>query len=202
MNSERKFVSHHSLLKGMTAIILVTSFAPGAVTAIGDAVKQNSDSESSKAAFNMAYDFVLKQEGGFSNHPADLGGATMSGVTQATYNQYLRSKGLPEKPVSEITKQETRSIYQKFWRQGNCHKYQTSLAIACLDSVIQFGVKNGKSFFKDLPKDPTTAAIEVVNRRKAYRQERVNENPSQRVFLIGWLNRDKQLEDKIREKNN
>lgn len=192
---KNKFVSHHNLLTGIAAIILVSSFAPAAFTAVNDAATR---AEKSEAVFDDAFNFVLKQEGGFANHPADGGGATMNGVTQATYNAYLQSKSQSVKSVAQITKEEVRGVYRQFWNKGGCDDYDGMLAVVCLDSVIQFGVEGGKSFFKDLPSDPTAAAIEVVNRRKAYRQQRVNESPSQRAFLIGWLNRDKELEGKVR----
>jgi hypothetical protein len=40
------------------------------------------------AAFNRALEMVLHHEGGFVDHPADPGGATNRGVTQATYDAY------------------------------------------------------------------------------------------------------------------
>ncbi len=33
-------------------------------------------------------EFLLAEEGGWSNHPDDKGGATFNGVTQATYDDW------------------------------------------------------------------------------------------------------------------
>ncbi len=40
------------------------------------------------ANFERALSLVLKHEGGFADHPADPGGATMMGITQATLAQW------------------------------------------------------------------------------------------------------------------
>lgn len=40
-------------------------------------------------------------------------------------------------------------------------------------------------------------AIKIIELRKAFRYERVKENPSQKTFLQGWINRDNALEDEI-----
>ena len=39
------------------------------------------------ADINILAQFILSFEGGFSNHPADKGGATNKGVTIATWRQ-------------------------------------------------------------------------------------------------------------------
>lgn len=49
-------------------------------------------------------------EGGYVNHPRDPGGATDRGITQATYNAYLRRKGLPQKSVRGISKEVAEEI--------------------------------------------------------------------------------------------
>lgn len=59
---------------------------------------------------------TLVHEGGYANHPSDPGGATMRGVTQATYNAWRRKKGLPQRHVKQITEDELQSVYREgFW---------------------------------------------------------------------------------------
>ncbi len=43
--------------------------------------------------FQRALSLVLKSEGGWSDNPADPGGATMRGVTLATFRRYIDPKG-------------------------------------------------------------------------------------------------------------
>lgn len=143
--------------------------------------------------FNDAYDFVRGEEGGYANHPNDGGGETNYGVSQGVYDTYRDRHKLTRQSTKYISEAEVRDIYHEFWKAGNCDQYSSPLDIGCFDSVINFGVVGGKSFFEDLPSDPVAATQELANRREAYREERVNEKPSQRVFLEGWLNRDRRL---------
>ena len=58
------------------------------------------NSESSRFAVCLA--FVLQAEGGFVDNPADPGGATMHGVTQAVYDAYRAKLGLDPRSVALI----------------------------------------------------------------------------------------------------
>ena len=66
--------------------------------------------------FKSALQFVLKWEGGYVNNENDKGGATNYGITQNTYNNWLKSKGLAYKDVRDITRAEIENIYYKnYW---------------------------------------------------------------------------------------
>lgn len=54
--------------------------------------------------------FCRSWEGGFSNHPNDSGGATMKGVTLATYRQYCKEKGYKRPTVTDL-----KNISDKTW---------------------------------------------------------------------------------------
>lgn len=63
-----------------------------------------------------ALDFVLREEGGYSNDPHDPGGATNFGITQRTYSAWRRLNGLPSQQVKKITLKEVGEIYRKqYW---------------------------------------------------------------------------------------
>lgn len=66
--------------------------------------------------FETCHAITAKWEGGWSDHPADPGGKTMYGVTEAVYHAWLRAKGRPTKPVRGITMAEALEIYRdKYW---------------------------------------------------------------------------------------
>lgn len=66
--------------------------------------------------FAPALRAVLVHEGGFSNHPADPGGATMQGIIQSVYNDFRRVQGLAVQPVKMLTPAERDEIYKKrYW---------------------------------------------------------------------------------------
>ena len=61
--------------------------------------------------FKKALKFVLKWEGGYVNNPNDKGGATNKGITQYTYNNWLKTHGLQPRNVKFITDDEVEQIY-------------------------------------------------------------------------------------------
>lgn len=145
---------------------------------------------------SAALGFTMPWEGGLADHPADPGGRTNKGVTQATYDAWRAGRSLPKQDVAQIEQDEVKQIYeQNYWKAGGCDQYAPPLDAVCFDTVVNFGVGGGKSFFTDLPSDPTAAAKQVVEARQQYRHERVGEKPSQKVFLQGWLNRDNALKE-------
>ena len=157
--------------------------------------------------------FTLRWEGGYCNNPADSGGATNMGVTQGTYTAWLLARGKPDADVRNITRAEVQEIYKvRYWLAAQCDRMVEPLAIVMLDTAVNFGVDGAIEFLQEatgLPADGvwgnlTEAKFKVHNTlatakaivagRIAYRHERVRQNPSQRVFLQGWINRDNALE--------
>lgn len=54
--------------------------------------------------------WIGMSEGGFTDHPRDPGGRTNRGITQRTYNAWLRTKGRAARDVLHITKSEADTI--------------------------------------------------------------------------------------------
>lgn len=64
------------------------------------------------ACFNETTSF----EGGYVDNPHDPGGATMAGVTQAAYTNWLEKQGKPNAPVKNSTPAEREAIYRAgYW---------------------------------------------------------------------------------------
>ena len=169
----------------------------------------------SQALFNSSLAFVIHWEGGYVNNPADAGGPTNHGITQATYNSYLKKQNLPLKSVEDININDVRVIYQlEFWEPSYAYLFNYPLALTLFDTYVNFIPKTSNSFnlqALSLPLMSTKMqvveamvngsqldiAIKIIELRKAFRYERVKENPSQKTFLQGWINRDNALEDEI-----
>jgi len=67
---------------------------------------------------SLALSFTLRStvEGGYVDNPADPGGATNHGITQATYTNWLTEHSMPEADVRQISSQEVNAIYKElFW---------------------------------------------------------------------------------------
>lgn len=66
------------------------------------------------ADINNLIPFILKWEGGFSNHPSDPGGATMKGVTLATFRMaFGKQKSIDD--LKRMTDDEWRYIFRTFY---------------------------------------------------------------------------------------
>lgn len=72
--------------------------------------------------FARALAKVLVHEGGFADHPADPGGRTLQGITQATYDAYRRRIGRPARVLTPTLatdpgwKREREEIYrEQYW---------------------------------------------------------------------------------------
>ena len=168
--------------------------------------------------FRECLKFVLKWEGGFSNHPADRGGATNKGITQATYDAYRKQKGLHLRSVKFITDEEVEEIYYtKYYLPSKAHLMPPPLDVVVFDTAVNMGVKTSAILLQKalqelgyytLAVDGIVGELTLHAVRKAqekdalfllivkYVQLRIQryrgivaKNPSQRVFLKGWLNR-------------
>lgn len=168
-------------------------------------------SDYEKRLFDAALSFTLYFEGGFSDHPADVGGRTYRGILQTEYNAYRASRGLPPLDVTQMSDAELLEIYSSYWDGSGAPAMHPALAIVMFDTAVNFGINNSITFLQQalgLPQTgvfdaPTRAALEmgnnkytalqVVNERILYRYKRVQENSSQMAFFHGWLSRDYSL---------
>ena len=137
--------------------------------------------------FELALRFLFPAEGGYSNHKADKGGATNLGVTQGTYNAWLKAKGLPNKDVRQITHDEAVQIYRdNYYTASGADKVtDPKMAIALFDTAVLHGVGGAKGFYNKCGGDLNTF-LEL--REKSYDKICTND-PTQKVFLQGWKNR-------------
>ena len=141
--------------------------------------------------FEKGLKFVLKWEGGYVNNPNDKGGATNKGITQSTYNNWLRSKGQNIKDVRNIQDSEVKEIYyNNYWLKAGCNKMTSKFAILSFDTAVNMGVSRVGEFLKYAEyKDPNKFLLARI--RKYVEFARVG---NQKVFLLGWLNRVMDLE--------
>jgi len=136
--------------------------------------------------FKKALAFVLKWEGGFVDDPDDKGGATNKGITQNTYNAYLKQKGLAQKSVKNITQSEVEAIYySRYWLAAKCDTMSKQFAVLAFDTAVNMGVGRVAQFLKAAEykfPDKFIAAREAKYREFA-------QYGNQKKFLNGWLNR-------------
>ncbi len=92
------------------------------------------------ANFDLALLHVLKHEGGFSNHPADPGGATMRGVIQRVYDAYRDRKGLGRRSVRLIENDELKEIYRRqYWDVIRGDELPSGVDYCVFDGAVNSG---------------------------------------------------------------
>lgn len=137
--------------------------------------------------FQKAIKHLFYLEGGYSNNKYDKGGATNYGITQKTYNAYLKKQNLQNKTVKNITKEEAISIYyQEYWLPSGANKITDfKLAYLLFDSCVNHGLTCGKSLYKKSNGD----FQKFIDLRREKYSSIAKNNPTQKIFLKGWLNR-------------
>lgn len=157
--------------------------------------------------------FILSFEGGFVNHPNDKGGATNKGVTIATWKKQGYDKDGDEDidvdDLKLISNEDAVNVilrphYWNRWKADQIHSQ--SLANILVDWVWGSGVYGITIPQKMLGVKPdgvvgpkTIAALNATDyedffnkikaRRVQFFKDIVAKDPSQSVFLNGWLRR-------------
>jgi len=165
----------------------------------------------------IALPLVLRYEGGYTNNPLDKGGATNKGIIQTEYDRYRKEKNLVLQSVKLITDDEVRDIYlNKYWLAGKCDQISSSkIAVIHFDTCVNTGLKQAAKFLqrtvnvvddgiigeKTIANVNKSEIMDVVNnyinQRRDFYQLIVKRNPTQQVFLKGWLNRVNNLQTTI-----
>ncbi len=170
-----------------------------------------------KADYKKYVPFVLRWEGGVSNNAADRGGLTYKGITRETYGMLCQTV-LKKAPNMEhflnLTDEEVGLFVKHYWDKATNNNQIASQKIA--EAITSWFWGSGRLglmwYQRMLNKEYNcklvvngiidNASIEAINSIDPdslfrmsikYRRDRfytiVNNNPSQRIFLKGWLNR-------------
>ena len=150
---------------------------------------------------------LLQLEGGYVNHPDDLGGMTVKGVTYKTYKEYCgESQTLAQfRNMSYGTWQNI--MKDLYWDKCLADKIENqSVAEITVDWCVNSGMVGLRKVQEIAGTKPdgiagpkTLAAINgadqqelfdrIMAARKQFYINIVKKNPSQKVFMNGWNNR-------------
>ena len=173
--------------------------------------------------FEKAHAFVARMEGGFVDDPADPGGTTNYGVSL----RFLKTQGLEvgdidgdgdidADDIRALTPERAAGVLRRsFWDVFPLDNVPDPLALAVYDTAVNMGVGQAKRLTqKALSVDADgrwgpltwaaikacteTAALALVECRRARYAALVRNNPALGKFSRGWENRLKALEKEIR----
>lgn len=156
-----------------------------------------------KDNFPSALKQILIYEGGYVNHPADPGGATNKGVTQAVYNDWRKSRKQAIQSVKLISDAEVAAIYkQNYWDAVKGDSLASGVDLATFDLAVNSGVGRASKMLQaaaGVPQDgiigpqtiaaanknPTATITNLCNARLAF----LKRLPTWKVFGKGWNSR-------------
>ena len=151
--------------------------------------------------------FILRWEGGFSDHPADRGGATNRGVTLATFQQFYGADRTADDLRAMTDEQWLRIFREGYWNRWQADRIASqSLANLLVDwvwasgshgitrpqkilGVEADGIVGEQTLAALAARAPEPLFHQLKAARIAFVEGIVRENPSQKVFLRGWKNR-------------
>ena len=131
-------------------------------------------------AFDKAFRFVIRQEGGYlseqqAKEQGDRGGATKFGISQ---------KFNPDVDVHNLTLSQAKEIYyRKYWLDTGCINLEPALAFCHFDASINCGPSTAQGFLLHSRGEGYKAYCKL---RKDYYQKIGLSNPQ---FLDSWLRR-------------
>ena len=158
------------------------------------------------ADINLLVPKILKYEGGYVNNPFDKGGATNMGVTLAAW-QHLGHPTATEEDIKNLTQDDFKMVLRQYWNQWQADRIENqSIAEILVDWVWGSGVwgikipqrilgvvDDGQVGNKTIEALNSANQIDLYNKifqaRKDFLNQIVEHNPSQHIFLQGWLNR-------------
>ena len=165
--------------------------------------------------FEVALDLILKHEGGFTSDTLDNGnklpdgrlGSTMLGVTQKNWENFLGKK-VTHDDMKALTKSDVAEFYKKnYWDLCKCSQIKVGVSYVVMDLSVNAGVKRAVATAQqaagctvDFIMGPRTLGAindcdsrefieKFSNAKTEFYKGLVNTKPDQARFLLGWLNR-------------
>ncbi len=132
--------------------------------------------------FDKIMEFVYQWEvgsapnGGYTNHPQDTGGETKWGISK---------RANPDLDIKNLTKEQATERYKlKYWKQ-TWDSLPFELAACCMDTSVNMGPVRAQKFLEMC----NGSYVQYLQLRIARYKEIIKNNPSQKVWEKGWMNR-------------
>src|ERR1700738_2641684 len=91
--------------------------------------------------FDACLAFTFKEEGGYSDDPADPGGATNMGITLATYRQWSDNPNLGALQVEDLSERTARAIYRSlYWNPLRADALPAGVDLSVFDMGVNAGI--------------------------------------------------------------
>ena len=134
-----------------------------------------------KQNFEICVAKVFKDEGGYTNDPADSGGKTNFGITQKETSLDVR----------HITKDQAKAIYKKnYWDALGCDSLPSGVDYTVFDYGVNSGVGRASKVYKSFKNlEPQKAIIAINNERQNFLNNLAIRRPKDKKYIKGWTAR-------------
>lgn len=150
---------------------------------------------------------ILAREGGYVDDPADRGGATNFGITQAVYEDW-KGRSVTKEEIRNMPRSDARQIYEAQYVQPWMFAIDwTRIFEHLLDMGVNHGIGGASRILQRALKvkadgqvGPMTKAAfmdadksylpnRLIAERAIYYAQIVESNPTQSRFIEGWIRR-------------
>lgn len=153
--------------------------------------------------YNNFLEIVLREEGGYVNHPSDPGGETIFGITRKNYpnlelwkfvdlkkekNSNGKLEAIDEKEIFDKSKEEIESVYKKYYIaavdkcKSKAMQDDDDLVLGLFAFAVNAGISNMKKLDFKSYEEAKAAVLQ-------YYRDLIARKPSLKVFERGWRNR-------------
>lgn len=109
--------------------------------------------------FRRALSLVLKHEGGWADHPKDPGGATMKGVTLASFRKYVKPNGT-KTDLRNITDDQLATVYRRhYWDAVSGAELPDGVDYAVFDFAVNSGPSRAAKYLQKVAGAPRDGKI-------------------------------------------
>ena len=122
-----------------------------------------------QTTFQYALTHVLAMEGGWSNDPADPGGATNFGITIGDFARYRGvaldsvNRATLEAELKTISQDVVRAIYHdRYWLPARCPDLAAAPAVMHFDAAVNHGLGRAARLLQEAAQTPVDAEIGPV----------------------------------------
>jgi len=133
------------------------------------------------------FPWILKWEGKtYVNNPKDTGGCTKYGITYINNKASLNAIGINSGPeIEHLTQDQAEEIYiTKYWNPVAA-TLSYPMNWVYFNAAVNNGPGNAQKFYSKSNGDYNT----FIDVQRQFYNDIVKNNPSQSIFLKGWLNR-------------
>ncbi|EKF44083.1 hypothetical protein NA8A_00035 [Nitratireductor indicus C115] len=100
--------------------------------------------------FARALPLVLKHEGGWADNPKDPGGATMNGVTLATFRRYVKADA-SKADLRAISDDQVATVYYRhYWAAVNAQALPSGIDYAVFDFAVNSGPARAAKYLQSI----------------------------------------------------